>query len=232
MEIPTDIVEYFLDEYEAEKVALAVINGGPVDMDLRFILDFGRDFEQWPFYRRDKIIEEMGVDPEDELGDRRLLAVADIPNDREQILVYFARMMTWLGPPEWCAVLCDAYEKHISPEDIEQMARDAKRGDLERDYRENPYTDVIEVITGDACHSNGSFVAWRHRFGYDDQGQVQFNGDRERRDARRAGGYLATLLQSVVELHGKEPYDILLTLARGDPQIVEDIVKRANDDMN
>lgn len=220
MEIPIDIMENFIEDFVIVKQLYVAEAGGPANVDLTFVLDFGTEYRKWPFYDPAKVKIDMGMDPE--ASDDRLLAVASMPNSRAEITMFFARLMTMFGPPEWAGVIADSYERILTPKQVEALKSGELVGDLESEFMENPVTDIHEVITAEALHANGDRVSWRQRFSYGDQGQIVFE-ELERREAKmvEAYGFLAELLSHVVELHGKEPYDILVMLANGDEEEVQ-----------
>lgn len=221
MEIPIDIMENFIEDFVIVKQLRVREAGGPANVDMTFVLDFGTTYKDWPFYDAVKVKAEFDMDGD---SDDNLLAVASMPNDRTEITLFFTRMMTMFGPPAWAGVICDSYERILTPKQVDELKAGEwapGRGDLEREFEENPLTDIHEAITAEAIHVNGDRVSWRQRFFYNDQGQIVFE-ERERREAtlKAAYGFLAELLSRVVELHGKEPYDILITLAQGNEEEV------------
>lgn len=73
------------------------------------------------------------------------------------------------GIPEFMMVMIEGYAKATKPED------DYVRGDMEKEFKENPSSDVREVITVQAVEiKTGRQVTAILPYKYDDQGQPEF----------------------------------------------------------
>jgi hypothetical protein len=223
MTMPMELVDRLWEVWLDDKRELVEWNHGPIDMGLRFALDFGTAYKTWPFFSIERAAQHgLGADKIDVNSDERVLAVMDINNDRPAILQFLAEMMTIFGPPEHAMVFADSFTKHVPVEDVDKMTL-VKHGDLEADYHNNPESDVVESLTVTASSAGGFNFFRTTTYKYDDKGQIEFIEEHE--DDGQGAGFLTTLIQRCVDLHGKEPYDVLVALADGDKDDIDQMLK-------
>lgn len=206
MPLPQEVLDMFFRDYMDEKTEAVRENRGPASLGPRFILDFGTDYQTWPWF---DIVQAQaaGFTAEQMPNDKnaRLLAVLDLPNDHDEITLVMAKTMSLLGPPQWAAVYNDAYRMKL---DEATDAGVLERGDIERLFYETVNPKITELLTMVAVHADGETCIMEVTFKYDDRGKVVFD-DIEINHSIPLVGWMTTLLRLMVSLSGRHPIEIM-----------------------
>ncbi len=228
-----ELLDYMWAQWKDDKEAITNANGGPTPIGMRFMLDFGTSYKSWPFFTVERA-RAAGFMPVDGLdSDESLLAVYDSDNNRAEIMMAMARLLTLFGPPEMAGAMTDAYTLRIPPEEREEyLTKLATEQKLEDDYNTNPDTRVVESLTMSVFNHDGEHQFRSVLFHYDDTGSIVYHDEEIDQGTEPMFGTISSLLQALVHMHGLEPHDVLIELCQGDETQVAMLLAQSSNDLN
>lgn len=111
----------------------------------------------------------------DEMGLSRVLQCAMVPLIHKPDVADCLTDVIGAFPLDKCAYLFLACEGFVGKQDDGKLPDDYQRGDLEKDYKENPFSQVTEaiVIHGYDWNLTNRFMSVCH-YGYDDNGLPKY----------------------------------------------------------
>lgn len=228
--IPDPVLAVYSD-YRETKENWVRENGGPAGIGMRFAFDFGSNFRTWPFFR-EEFLELASAPDEPYSDDNPLMAIVDVDPDelRDRLLTGIARLMTMFGPPRIACACSDTYFTEIPiPPRVDGEIEPVIVDPLADDFADNPDTKVRECLIVTATRFDGDSWAIVQPYKYGDQGLIEFEEPQNDVVMLSPSGQVTSLLHLITTLHDKQPHDVLLTIAGGDEDVVNDMLRHIAD---